>query len=773
MADLFNKDNITNPTLRSFVLHLVEKYRLFHLSVVQVILAVITPMLLAAVLILGWMYANKVKEIVTNDFNQQQLVLAQHAARQIENSLDLLKKELSLLGLSPSIQYFEKVSMGKRMGITFSSVREQGVLEIRYIESMLQQTHVTMRYIESLKQQIHLVDAGGYRISETSPEDLLFLKWAGNVKNKGSILLGEATPTSVYTEKDGKREFLAMKMAVPVWQTSVDEANPAATDRFSGVILFVIDATKLIKKITEGIKSGKTGYAWVMNENGLFLYHPEKDFVGKNAFEARKEKKPTISFARINAIQKDLMLAGKEGTSWYISGWHKGEEREMKKLIAYTPIHLNEPENRLWSIAVVAPISEVENAIHSIHIRQFSLQSLLIIILLLGGVTVISLMITWSHSLEQEVEKKTVELKKSENQYRQLIEYANDIIFTVNRNGEILSINKAGCTFFKSTKEDLVGQNIGEICHNESSAFMQFKAIDEVFNAGENKLIVYSVSINDSERWLSTNFSGLQDEKGNISSVLGISRDITNRKRMEEQMFHTEKLASVGTLAAGVAHEINNPLAIILGFTDLMSEKVPKESEIYDILKTIEKHGTNAKRVVENLLTFTRVAEGKVEEVDINKNVESVVAVMKNTFSLNKISYKQNLSPVIPHVKGGAGELQQVFFNIMSNAASAMKGGGILTISTASEEGKKVEVRISDTGCGIKQEHRNRIFDPLFTTKKVGEGTGLGLFVSYGIISKYGGTITFETRTEEESGDTGTTFIITLPSLKDGSKLCV
>ncbi|MBI5663548.1 MAG: PAS domain S-box protein [Nitrospirae bacterium] len=773
MADLFNKDNITNPSLRSLILHLVEKYRLFHLSVVQVLMAVLTPMLLAAVLILGWMYANKVKEIVTNDFNQQQLVLAQHAARQIENSLDLLKKELSLLGLSPSIQYFEKVSMGKRMGITFSSVREQGVMEIRYVESMLQQTHVTMRYIESLKQQIHHLDAGGYRIAATNPEDLLFLKWAGNVKNKGSILLGEASMISVYSKRDGKGELLAMKMAVPVWQISVDEANPVATDRFSGVLIFVIDANQLIKKITEGIKSGKTGYAWVMNENGLFLYHPEKDFVGKNAFEARKEKKPTISFARINSIQKDLMLAGKEGTSWYISGWHKGEEREMKKLIAYTPIHLNEPENRLWSIAVVAPISEVENAIHSIHVRQFSLQSLLIIILLLGGVTVISLMITWSHSLEQEVEKKTVELKKSENQYRQLIENANDIIFTVDRNSVITSINKAGCGLFKSTKEELVGQNIGEICHNESSAFMQFKAIDEVYSTGENKLIVYSVSINDSERWLSTNFSGLQDEKGNISSVLGISRDITNRKKMEEQMFHTEKLASVGTLAAGVAHEINNPLAIILGFTDLMSEKVPRDSEMYDILKTIEKHGTNAKRVVENLLSFTRVAEGKVEEVDINKNIESVIAVMKNTFSLNKISFKQNLLPGVPHVKGGAGELQQVFFNIMSNAASAMKGGGILTISTSFEEGQKVGVRISDTGCGIKKEHRTRIFDPLFTTKKVGEGTGLGLFVSYGIITKYGGTITFETRTEEESGDTGTTFIITLPALKDGPKVCV
>ena len=118
-------------------------------------------------------------------------------------------------------------------------------------------------------------------------------------------------------------------------------------------------------------------------------------------------------------------------------------------------------------------------------------------------------------------------------------------------------------------------------------------------------------------------------------------------------------------------------------------------------------------------------------------------------------------------VKGNAGELQQVFFNIINNAVSAMKGGGDLTISTRyMDEGRNVEIKISDTGNGIKPEHRTKIFDPLFTTKKVGEGTGLGLFVSYGIITKHGGTITFETRTIEESKETGTSFTITLPAVK-------
>jgi Histidine kinase-, DNA gyrase B-, and HSP90-like ATPase len=121
----------------------------------------------------------------------------------------------------------------------------------------------------------------------------------------------------------------------------------------------------------------------------------------------------------------------------------------------------------------------------------------------------------------------------------------------------------------------------------------------------------------------------------------------------------------------------------------------------------------------------------------------------------------------LPRVRCEPREIQQVFFNIINNAIAVMKGGGVITVETrAALDGRKVEIRISDTGTGIRKEHRTQIFDPLFTTKRVGEGTGLGLSVSYGVITKYGGSITFETRTAEESKETGTTFIITLPSVK-------
>ncbi len=257
----------------------------------------------------------------------------------------------------------------------------------------------------------------------------------------------------------------------------------------------------------------------------------------------------------------------------------------------------------------------------------------------------------------------------------------------------------------------------------------------------------------------------LYDEAGNTYAVLGISRDITvtKKKEIEEQMYHTEKLASMGTLAAGVAHEINNPLAIILGFSDLLLERYPPESDEYSMLKTIEKHALNAKKVVQGLLSFARYTDQKEEVCDLNKDIELVLNVVKNALTLNNIKIVKELQSDLPTIKGDPSKFQQVFLNLINNSIHAMKEGGTLSIKTKLLDSNNIEIRFSDTGYGIAPEHRNRIFDPLFTTKKVGEGTGLGLSVCYGIISQHGGKITFETKTKEESSTTGTTFIITLP----------
>jgi len=248
--------------------------------------------------------------------------------------------------------------------------------------------------------------------------------------------------------------------------------------------------------------------------------------------------------------------------------------------------------------------------------------------------------------------------------------------------------------------------------------------------------------------------------------ALAIARDIYERKNIEQQLINTEKLASLGTMAAGVAHEINNPIGIMLGFCDLLLEKMDPGSMEYNDLKTVERHGLHCKSIVERLLSFARVREEYEEDCDLNANIESITSVVKHTLDMNNIELVLSLAPDLPPVRGDSTGLQQVFLNLINNAVQAMGEKGAIKIETrCGSSRKEIEAIVTDRGCGIKREYLDKIFDPFFTTKKVGEGTGLGLSVSYGIITRFGGRIECRSVTEEEApGASGTTFEIILPA---------
>ncbi len=263
------------------------------------------------------------------------------------------------------------------------------------------------------------------------------------------------------------------------------------------------------------------------------------------------------------------------------------------------------------------------------------------------------------------------------------------------------------------------------------------------------------------------------DDQGAVTHVIEIARDITRRKKAEDQVYSMQRLASLGELAAGVAHELNNPVGIILGFANLLMGKTEPGSKEYEMVKIIERQGLNCKRIVESLLSFASRYPEKIEySADVNVNLERMIFIVENILVSKKISLERNLAEDLPKVRGDPGHLQQVFMNLITNAVAAMEGGGVLTISTRlNEPDDRVKILFSDTGHGIKKEHRDRIFDPFFTTREVGEGSGLGLSVSYGIVTRYGGTITFETLVEEEDRERkGTTFTVSLPVVPSESK---
>ncbi len=693
----------------------------------------------------------RVKQLAIEEFNQQQLVLARHVAFSLKTIINSLKEELAILNLSPTIQYLEKVSLANRMRITLSAVRDKGVLEIRRIDTNC--------------NRVYVLDKNGVfkEITRCNNEEIKLFKWSQNRKNKGKIYI-----SPIHT--DNRSGKLIMYLVTPTYQDSYDEAHPKPTHKFVGCLMFTIDANQLVRMVASKVKSGKTGYAWVIDETGRFIYHPRKEYVGQNAFSVRKkEAHIPVSFARINAIQREKMLKGKEGTSWYISNWHLGVIRKMKKLIAYTPIWLKKRgDSPLWSVAVVAPMQEVETMVSDVYKQQLLFQGLVLLAIILVSFSVVGFERHYSVQLKKEVEEKTKDLRASEEKYRMLVENANDLIYLIDTTGRIISINKYGLNFFVDENtwaepKDFVGKNIFSYIHSLDNAFTP-EVLKEVLNSGVVSL-EHEVEINQRKYWLNTKLIQIKRRTGEIA-ILGISRDITQHKEMAKQLFNTEKLASLGVLSAGVAHEINNPIAVILGFCDLLLEDGSlSPEEIHQVLKRIQEEAEKCKKIVENLLMFTRFREYTEEITDVNANLERVIALVSNNLLIKKIKLEKHLSPDLPKIKADARQIQQVFLNIINNAIQAMPNGGILTVTTRlNTQLNMVEIFIKDTGPGIKPEHRRKIFDPFFTTKKVGEGTGLGLTVSYGIVTNYGGTIDFETKTEEEDKENhGTTFIIRLP----------
>jgi two-component system, NtrC family, sensor kinase len=718
------------------------------------IVAFLTVLLLAGVFFIGMIMSRQMKDIISEQINQQQLGLSRLIAARLEDSFNLISKEIMVLNLSPALERNQDPIWINRLKITLLNLEEYGAEEIRQINAS--------------GHEMRLLNKAGtaYLSRGTFAEDRYFI-WAKDPKNKNKIYFG-----NILNGLDEKGHVIGrLYLALPHYKygpQKLKDANDIPV--FSGVLLLVVNVTQLVEKYTANITSGKTGYSWVIDDTGQFLYHPDKEFVGENAFAIREKREPKISFDAINRIQKEKMLTGQEGMGFYTSGWHRGLKGNIKKLIAYSPVFLSKNPVKFWSVAVAAPVSEVEGVIHSLYLRQIYFLLIMVVALVAGGMGIILSELRYGKSMKQEVQRAVSELKALEERNKYLIESAEDIILTLSEDGTIESINPYGAAQFQMTSEELIGQKLLGF-FDPKSADLQKTLLKRVSATKKSKSLEYQALIGNKEYWLHANFKPLLDSEDRITSVLGIIRNVTESKVVEQQLAHTEKLASLGSLAAGVAHEINNPLGIILGFTDLLMEKAKPSSQELEILQTMERQGLQCKKIVENLLSFARIPEKSVDTSKINEDLEKVLAVVQNTLLMRKINLIKNLTVNLPEVMADSRQLQQVFLNIINNAIDAMgKKGGTLTIaSQRTEDPSFLEILFRDTGEGIDEKYQGKIFDPFFTTKGVGKGTGLGLSVSYAIISKFGGTISVaESRTAEKyPEDSGSTFKITLPVKKE------
>jgi len=256
-----------------------------------------------------------------------------------------------------------------------------------------------------------------------------------------------------------------------------------------------------------------------------------------------------------------------------------------------------------------------------------------------------------------------------------------------------------------------------------------------------------------------------RDEIGDMSHAFnqmaeGLDTRDRDLKASQAALVQSEKMAAFGQLGAGIAHEVKNPLAGIIGLAQLLLRKVAKDDPMYKNLEMIEKEARRSKSITENLLRFARQEKVSFMKIDLNTVATESAAIVDHQLGINQIKLKRELVHGLPQIVGNANQLQQVLMNLMINAQQAMEGKpGTVTLSTRLLNAEQVELRVTDTGPGIPKEIQAKIFEPFFTTKPAGKGTGLGLSVSYGIIKDHKG----EVRIESTPGK-GAAFIISLPA---------
>jgi two-component system NtrC family sensor kinase len=247
--------------------------------------------------------------------------------------------------------------------------------------------------------------------------------------------------------------------------------------------------------------------------------------------------------------------------------------------------------------------------------------------------------------------------------------------------------------------------------------------------------------------------------KGEIAQLgTSFNNMVETLQESEEELLHQAKLASVGQLAAGVAHELNNPLGTILLYSDMMLKEAPEDDPRRADLKMIINEVHRCKTIVADLLNFARQHELLAQEVDLHALLDEVINKISLQPTFEKITFERRFDPALPLIQADAAQLHQVVVNLFSNSADAMENAGTITVSTHLIDTQSAEIRVSDTGAGIPAENLSKLFTPFFTTKPAGKGTGLGLSIVYGIIKLHRGQIMVQSQVGH-----GTTVIITLP----------
>lgn len=359
-----------------------------------------------------------------------------------------------------------------------------------------------------------------------------------------------------------------------------------------------------------------------------------------------------------------------------------------------------------------------------------------------------------------EREQLGQDIRKAERHLASIVECANDIVTSLDTQGRILTWNRAAVRLSGLSEQQAAGSFLSILC-----AVEQRPGMDAMLKSLANKTRVGSIEANlltvqgkpISIVW---SFAAMRDDAQNVVGIVGVGHDLTEQRQLQAQLIHAAKMASLGVMAGGIAHELRNPLGVISAAVQLMPEHLDDKQMLIECSTRAFAATRRASSSIESLLRFARPQDEQgMREINVHTLLEEAIALLENQMTLNKVVLYRSFAYNLPVIEGNASLLQQVFTNLIQNACNAMPKGGSLTIISSTDRPDWVQLRFIDTGCGISMDNLTRIFDPFFTTMPVGRGTGLGLSISYNIIQQHQGIIEVQSQVGR-----GTEFVMRLPT---------
>jgi PAS domain S-box-containing protein len=714
---------------------------------------------LSLIIILGQFFHQSLQEEMAEQFNKQQLLLAREVAMNIESLTDHVYKSIRVIAQFPEI---DRIRLTPRVRSAVESINF----------SLRNEALVTIRVLD--RNGILLYDSSYPERERRNYSKTLYFQQV-RVLPKNEKLVTDLL--EIHGTGDDTKEFI---IAVPVYRHLRKHYPP----EFSGAVLAILSMDGITKRYLSPIKSGTRGYAWMMDSDGTLLYHPtQPQMVGKNLYHTDM----TCFNCHKSFDTEKKMVEGREETFGYYEA-----PGGANKLAAFYKLPI---ARKSWIVVVSAPYSDV------IALMQKSRRFYTLLILSIFGTTIVAsgaTIVAYIKKIKAEEKEKHLE---NHRRLEQEIEIAKDYLENIVENTKtnlmvldeelnVRTVNTAQAQTWGHPKPEVIGKPFFSLFADQLPPYEGVPLetiLRETLSGRSFELKDYRITgLQETPIYLTMDINPLLID-GRIPGILISSINVTKRvqleealkkytveledkvdrgtataKKLEQQVLHSEKLAALGRLAAGVAHEIGNPLTSISTFAQLLREMAQDEFA-QNSLDVINNHIQRITDIVRRMATFARADSLNIKETRLNDVLNSTLDLMRLDKRMkSSIEITVSLDPGLPEILIDEGQMSQVFINVILNAFDAMPNGGTLRVGTRQgrdDHGHEaILISFADSGMGISQSELQKIFDPFFTTKEAGKGTGLGLSLSYDIVRRFKGDI----HVESEVGK-GTTFTIILP----------